>query len=43
MLAGHENRISCLGVTETGNAVATGSWDNVLKILELIDNHSHRS
>ncbi|ESO09665.1 hypothetical protein HELRODRAFT_92225 [Helobdella robusta] len=31
-LLGHENRVSCLGVTESGNALATGSWDSVLKI-----------
>ncbi|CAE1271499.1 GNB1 [Acanthosepion pharaonis] len=27
VLAGHDNRVSCLGVTEDGMAVATGSWD----------------
>lgn len=32
MLAGHDNRVSCLGVTENGAAVATGSWDSFLKI-----------
>lgn len=31
-LLGHENRVSCLGVNESGNALATGSWDSVLKI-----------
>ncbi|KYN16288.1 Guanine nucleotide-binding protein G(I)/G(S)/G(T) subunit beta-1 [Trachymyrmex cornetzi] len=28
ILAGHDNRVSCLGVTEDGMAVATGSWDS---------------
>ncbi|KAI4558274.1 hypothetical protein MJT46_012916 [Ovis ammon polii x Ovis aries] len=32
VLAGHDNRVSCLGVTDDGMAVATGSWDSVLKI-----------
>jgi len=32
VLAGHDNRVSCLGVTDDGAAVATGSWDSVLKI-----------
>ena len=32
VLAGHDNRVSCLGVTEDGLAVATGSWDSFLKI-----------
>ena len=29
---GHDNRVSCLGVTEDGLAIATGSWDSFLKI-----------
>ncbi|KAB1253810.1 Guanine nucleotide-binding protein G subunit beta-1 [Camelus dromedarius] len=32
VLAGHDNRISCLGVDDDGMAVATGSWDSFLKI-----------
>ena len=32
VLAGHDNRVSCLGVTEDGMAVATGSWDSFLRI-----------
>lgn len=32
ILTGHDNRVSCLGVTEDGLAVATGSWDSFLKI-----------
>nr|XP_023498824.1 guanine nucleotide-binding protein G(I)/G(S)/G(T) subunit beta-3 isoform X3 [Equus caballus] len=31
-LSGHDNRVSCLGVTADGMAVATGSWDSFLKI-----------
>jgi len=32
ILTGHDNRVSCLGVTQDGLAVATGSWDSFLKI-----------
>lgn len=32
ILAGHDNRVSCLGVTENGVAVATGSWDSFLRV-----------
>ena len=32
ILTGHDNRISCLGITNDGLAVATGSWDSLLKI-----------
>lgn len=31
-LQGHENRVSCIGVNCTGMALATGSWDTILKI-----------
>jgi len=31
-LQGHENRVSCLGVNATGQALCTGSWDTLLKI-----------
>lgn len=31
-LLGHENRVSCLGVSPRGEALCTGSWDTVLKI-----------
>uniref|UniRef100_A0AAV1UVU6 Guanine nucleotide-binding protein subunit beta n=1 Tax=Peronospora matthiolae TaxID=2874970 RepID=A0AAV1UVU6_9STRA len=31
-LAGHENRVSCLGVDPKGQALCTGSWDTLLKI-----------
>jgi len=31
-LVGHENRVSCLGVSEDGKALCTGSWDTLLKI-----------
>ena len=31
-LAGHENRVSCIGVSTDGMALCTGSWDSYLKI-----------
>ncbi|KAG7335813.1 hypothetical protein KOW79_000506 [Hemibagrus wyckioides] len=31
-LSGHDNRVSCLGVTPDGMACCTGSWDSFLKI-----------
>lgn len=31
-LMGHDNRVSCLGVTNDGLALCTGSWDSFLKI-----------
>lgn len=32
VLAGHDNRVSCLGVTDDGMALATGSWDSLLRV-----------
>lgn len=32
VLTGHENRISCLGVSSDGMALCTGSWDSSLKV-----------
>ena len=32
VIAGHEARVSCVGVPRDGSAVATGSWDSVVKI-----------
>ncbi|KAF1797951.1 G protein beta subunit [Mucor lusitanicus] len=32
ILTGHENRVSCLGVSNDGMALCTGSWDSYLKI-----------
>ncbi|CAD5218044.1 unnamed protein product [Bursaphelenchus xylophilus] len=32
VLSGHDNRVSCLGVTEDGAALCTGSWDSLLKV-----------
>ncbi|KAF1796791.1 G protein beta subunit [Mucor lusitanicus] len=32
VLSGHENRVSCLGVSTDGMALCTGSWDNLLKV-----------
>jgi len=31
-LAGHDNRVSCLGVCLDGTALCTGSWDSFLKL-----------
>ena len=32
VLAGHDSRVTCLGVPEDGMAICTGSWDSFLKI-----------
>ena len=32
VLAGHDNRVSCLGVSHDGMALCTGSWDSFLKL-----------
>jgi guanine nucleotide-binding protein G(I)/G(S)/G(T) subunit beta-1 len=32
VLAGHDNRVSCLGVSSDGQAMCTGSWDSFLKV-----------
>lgn len=31
-LSGHENRVSCVGVSPNGDALCTGSWDTLLKV-----------
>lgn len=31
-MTGHENRISCVDVSNTGQALCTGSWDTFLKV-----------
>ncbi|EAU37014.1 guanine nucleotide-binding protein beta subunit [Aspergillus terreus NIH2624] len=31
-LSGHENRVSCLGVSNDGISLCTGSWDSLLKV-----------
>lgn len=31
-LSGHANRVSCLGIPESGQCLCTGSWDTLLKI-----------
>jgi len=31
-LVGHDNRVSCLGVSNDGMSLCTGSWDSLLKI-----------
>lgn len=35
VLTGHENRVSCLGVSSDGMALCTGSWDATLKVKDL--------
>lgn len=32
VLAAHENRVSCLGVSDDGMALCTGSWDSSLRV-----------
>jgi len=32
VLSGHQNRVSCLGVSRDGKALCTGSWDAILRI-----------
>lgn len=32
VLPGHDNRVSCLGVSHDGMALCTGSWDTFLKV-----------
>lgn len=36
VLTGHDNRISCLGVSGDGIALCTGSWDSLLKVRSLL-------
>ena len=36
VLAGHDNRISCVGISGDGIALATGSWDSLLKVRQLL-------
>ncbi|CAG7988933.1 unnamed protein product [Penicillium salamii] len=31
-LSGHDNRVSCLGVSNDGISLCTGSWDSLLKV-----------
>lgn len=35
VLTGHENRVSCLGVSADGMALCTGSWDSTLRVSPL--------
>jgi hypothetical protein len=44
ILAGHDNRVSCLGVSNDGLSLCTGSWDSlVLSILTTFFNRSLKS
>ena len=36
VLTGHENRVSCLGVSSDGMALCTGSWDSTLKVCQTL-------
>jgi guanine nucleotide-binding protein G(I)/G(S)/G(T) subunit beta-1 len=33
-LVGHDNRVSCLGVSNDGMSLCTGSWDSLVRILK---------
>jgi WD40 repeat protein len=37
VLTGHENRVSCLGVSSDGMALCTGSWDSTLRVSRDMD------
>lgn len=37
-LVGHENRVSCLGVSNDGISLCTGSWDSLVSLLPLDGN-----
>ncbi|KAG5440891.1 hypothetical protein PCK2_000046 [Pneumocystis canis] len=32
ILQGHDNRVSCVGISDDGRSLATGSWDSLLRI-----------
>lgn len=34
-LVGHENRVSCLGVSNDGISLCTGSWDSLVSLFPL--------
>jgi hypothetical protein len=42
VLSGHENRVSCLGVSQDGMALCTGSWDSLLKVRLFLPIFLHR-
>ena len=37
-LNGHENRVSCLGVSNDGMSLCTGSWDSTVSLIILTRN-----
>lgn len=41
VLTGHENRVSCLGVSTDGMALCTGSWDSTLRVNNSLINKGH--
>lgn len=34
-LTGHDNRVSCLGVSNDGISLCTGSWDSLVSLITL--------
>ena len=41
-LNGHENRVSCLGVSNDGISLCTGSWDSTVCLLFLCSLHVYQ-
>ena len=35
-LVGHDNRVSCLGVSNDGISLCTGSWDSLVRICGML-------
>lgn len=42
-LSGHENRVSCLGVSNDGISLCTGSWDSLVSILKVCRPRVHKA
>ena len=34
-LVGHDNRVSCLGVSNDGISLCTGSWDSLVRLRDV--------
>lgn len=43
VLTGHENRVSCLGVSSDGMALCTGSWDSTLRVSFIFYQPTHNT
>lgn len=39
-LSGHDNRVSCLGVSNDGISLCTGSWDSLVRVGTLLPDFS---